>query len=261
MTTKEHPIEDFISCRTGGVVYLLECPCWIQYIGRTKRELWRRLREHVQNIKKGFVKHSLSRHYAEFHNEDPFEWRPFWFVALKNINPIGEETKWLKLASLSQNGYMKYGLWVLWVITLNSTSTVLFWIIFHFLLFFILLYSPPLCSYMLLPCWFFLCYFFFFYAITTRLYPIWFPVLTSFVCVVCFYFLTFTYSVEFFIIITIYPQDGNIGELERVSLLMITFHLWDSIFLPLDVICLLGFKVFLDESPPDGAVLWRFYIG
>lgn len=67
--------------------------------------------------------------------------------------------------------------------------------------------------------------FFFFYAITTRLYPIWFPVLTSFVCVVCFYFLTFTYSVEFFIIITIYPQDGNIGELERVSLLMITFHL------------------------------------
>lgn len=73
VTTKEHPIEDFISCRTGGVVYLLECPCWIQYIGRTKRELWRRLREHVQNIKKGFVKHSLSRHYAEFHNEDPFE--------------------------------------------------------------------------------------------------------------------------------------------------------------------------------------------
>lgn len=39
VTTKEYPIEDFISCQTEGVVYLLECPCRIQYIGRTKSEL------------------------------------------------------------------------------------------------------------------------------------------------------------------------------------------------------------------------------
>lgn len=56
VTIKEYVIEDLISCRTEGLVYLLECPCQIQYIGRTKRELWKRLREHVQNIKKWLCK-------------------------------------------------------------------------------------------------------------------------------------------------------------------------------------------------------------
>lgn len=49
VTSREYEI--FISCRTEGVVYLLECPCQIQYVGRFKRELWKRLREHTQNIK------------------------------------------------------------------------------------------------------------------------------------------------------------------------------------------------------------------
>lgn len=39
VTSREYQIKDFISCRTEGVVYLLECPCRIQYVGRTKRQL------------------------------------------------------------------------------------------------------------------------------------------------------------------------------------------------------------------------------
>lgn len=51
VTGREYFIEDCISCRTEGVVYLLEYPCCIQYIERTKRELWKRLRtKHKKRI-------------------------------------------------------------------------------------------------------------------------------------------------------------------------------------------------------------------
>lgn len=52
VTQREYEIKDFISCRTEGVVYDLQCSCSLQYIGRTKRPMWKRIREHIQNIKK-----------------------------------------------------------------------------------------------------------------------------------------------------------------------------------------------------------------
>lgn len=103
VTNKDYDIEDFITCKTEGVVYLMECPCKIQYIGRTKRELWKRLREHVQNIKKGFDKHSLSRHYAKYHKKDPSslkicaieKYKPHWRGDNKIIRISQAESRWI----------------------------------------------------------------------------------------------------------------------------------------------------------------------
>lgn len=64
-------LQPFITCSTEGVVYLLQCPCGLQYVGRTKRSLSVRLNEHVTNILTGFLKHPVSRHYLEVHNRNP----------------------------------------------------------------------------------------------------------------------------------------------------------------------------------------------
>ena len=70
-TRKEHPIKPFITCETTGVVYLIQCPCGLQYVGRTKRPLRVRLNEHITNILNGYDKHSVSKHYLLKHNRDP----------------------------------------------------------------------------------------------------------------------------------------------------------------------------------------------
>ena len=70
-TGKEHCIKPFITCGTTGVVYLLQCPCGLQYVGRTKRPLRVRLNEHITNILTGFKNHSVSKHYLLKHNKDP----------------------------------------------------------------------------------------------------------------------------------------------------------------------------------------------
>lgn len=71
ITGKEYEVKSFITCQSKGVVYLIQCPCGLQYIGRTVRTLAVRIREHVYNIKKGIVTHNLSAHYKAVHNSNP----------------------------------------------------------------------------------------------------------------------------------------------------------------------------------------------
>lgn len=52
-------------------VYMLQCPCGPQYVGQTTRALNFRLNEHIANIRKGYPKHKVSRHYDLVHNRDP----------------------------------------------------------------------------------------------------------------------------------------------------------------------------------------------
>lgn len=70
-TLAEFEIKPFITCSTKGVVYLLQCPCGLQYVGRTKCPLSVRLNEHVTNIKNGFLKHPVATHCLEVHNKNP----------------------------------------------------------------------------------------------------------------------------------------------------------------------------------------------
>ena len=85
-TNKTFEVEPFITCSTKGVIYLIQCPCGLQYIGRTKRALSVRLNEHIAKIRAGFDKHSVSRHFDLKHNRDPSntlfvgidKYRPHW---------------------------------------------------------------------------------------------------------------------------------------------------------------------------------------
>lgn len=70
-TTQRYKIRSFITCKTTHAVYLIQCPCGLQYVGRTSRSLAIRWREHIYNVKKGVLTHSLSAHYAEKHHSDP----------------------------------------------------------------------------------------------------------------------------------------------------------------------------------------------
>lgn len=117
-TNKLYNIESFITCSTECVVYMIQCPCSKQYIGRTKRALQVRLSEHIGNIKRGFSKHNLSRHYAKYHNK---QLKGTLFVALDRLQPHWRgvnkvraisrcETKWIFL----MKSYVPLGLNVDW---------------------------------------------------------------------------------------------------------------------------------------------------
>ncbi|OCT82417.1 hypothetical protein XELAEV_18024947mg, partial [Xenopus laevis] len=44
---KHHNIEHFINCKTQGVIYIMQCGCGLEYVGKTIREFRRRIMEHV----------------------------------------------------------------------------------------------------------------------------------------------------------------------------------------------------------------------
>lgn len=51
-TDREYTIRDFINCRSIGVIHQATFPNPKDYIGKTKRELWRRIGEHLGNIRR-----------------------------------------------------------------------------------------------------------------------------------------------------------------------------------------------------------------
>lgn len=71
VTNKLYQIKELITCSTSGVVYILECECGLQYVGRTSRPLHVRIGKHVSNIKKGLVTHNVSKHFRLFHDRNP----------------------------------------------------------------------------------------------------------------------------------------------------------------------------------------------
>lgn len=70
VTSKRYEIDEFITCGTIGVICLLICPCGLQYVGRTTQALKVRINEHLTNICKGFIGHSVSRHIRECYGRD-----------------------------------------------------------------------------------------------------------------------------------------------------------------------------------------------
>lgn len=70
-TSKSNTIRPFIMCTTTYVVYMLQWPFGLQYVGRTTQASSVRCNEHIYNINRGFKHHSVSRHYGLVHNKDP----------------------------------------------------------------------------------------------------------------------------------------------------------------------------------------------
>ena len=112
-TGETHVIRDFIGCHTEAVVYVLQCSCNLQYVGRTKRALKVRISEHVENIINGFPKHSVSRHFDQIHNRDPSQlqfwgidkFNPSWRGSHKVRTISQKESQWIhKMRTLTLGG-------------------------------------------------------------------------------------------------------------------------------------------------------------
>lgn len=71
VTNNSFYIKNTLDCSSSFVIYLLECPCHLQYIGRTTMPLRTRMNKHRHNVNNGFINHSVSRH-ALFKHEKNF---------------------------------------------------------------------------------------------------------------------------------------------------------------------------------------------
>lgn len=58
------PVKFHLTCSSSCVIYLIECKCGTQYVGRTIQQLSRRLNKHRGNVKNKFLLQSVSRHCA-----------------------------------------------------------------------------------------------------------------------------------------------------------------------------------------------------
>lgn len=83
-TSQNYQIKHFKTCNTVGVVYMLECDCGLQYIGRTSRPMGVRIAEHVNNIKRGLITHNVSKHFRICHDRNP---RCLKFEGIEKVNP------------------------------------------------------------------------------------------------------------------------------------------------------------------------------
>lgn len=68
---RTYKIRDFITCRTKAVVYMLECPFGIQYMGHISRSVQLRIHKYLSNIKTCKIEHSVTKHFRYVHKRDP----------------------------------------------------------------------------------------------------------------------------------------------------------------------------------------------
>lgn len=108
------PIKFHLTCQSQFVIYLIECVCGQQYIGRTIQKLHLRLNKHRSNIKKGFIQHGVSRHIHNLHPgiENPIKITPIDHIPSEIPNRFerlkNKETFWIyKLQTLNPKGLNK----------------------------------------------------------------------------------------------------------------------------------------------------------
>lgn len=105
-TGKIFPIKQRLNCGATNIIYVINCTCGIQYVGKTSQTLRMRINNHQYNIVNGYVKHSVSRHAGISRFEDfqviPIEGLPancrnlaktlsrremFWIYQLNTLSP------------------------------------------------------------------------------------------------------------------------------------------------------------------------------
>lgn len=57
-----------VSCHTTGVIYLLSCPCGSYYVGKTRRSIATRIKEHITAATSGYFRTIIGRHFALEHH-------------------------------------------------------------------------------------------------------------------------------------------------------------------------------------------------
>lgn len=118
VTSHIYHMKQFATCSSQYIVYLLTCPCHKQYVGRTVRTFTIRFNEHIAGIKGGKDKHTVPRHYLQYHNKNPsgtlfqvidrfvLHWRgesrlrgvsrleKYWIHKLGSYSPYGLNVEW-----------------------------------------------------------------------------------------------------------------------------------------------------------------------
>ncbi|OCT72009.1 hypothetical protein XELAEV_18034990mg [Xenopus laevis] len=113
--TNGHSRIHFINCKTVEAIYIMKCQCGKEYVGKTQREFWRRILEHV-----GDVRHkrntSVANHINELHNGNMKVMKFTAVEHIKSTTRIGgiakkllqSEAKWIYWQNnKSPNGLMK----------------------------------------------------------------------------------------------------------------------------------------------------------
>lgn len=92
-TSRSYDIDTLITCTSLNVVYMLISQYGLQYVGCTIRAVNVRINDHEANIKRGFPKHSVLRHYLECHEKNS---AGTTFVAIDRFTPHwrGSSVKW-----------------------------------------------------------------------------------------------------------------------------------------------------------------------
>ncbi|XP_041440270.1 uncharacterized protein LOC121400667 [Xenopus laevis] len=109
-------LNDYATCESKGVIYMLKCPCGLVYVGQTIRNVKTRIKEHkgdIRNYKPGSqTDTTVARHFNEAkHSHGQLKW-----VVLEVVQPLSRggnfkqkmlqrEAKWIsKLNSLAPVG-------------------------------------------------------------------------------------------------------------------------------------------------------------
>lgn len=69
-TNESFNIEHKLNCGPSNLIYVINCTCGLQYVGKTSQTLRMRMNNHRFNILNGYNKHSVSRHASIHHNCD-----------------------------------------------------------------------------------------------------------------------------------------------------------------------------------------------
>lgn len=100
-----------LNCQSQYVIYLIQCDCGLQYVGRTMQRLHCRMNKHRANIRNSFLLQSVSRHLTIHHKDTPnpfkvmpIDWIPpymsnrfeslrkleiYWMFQLQTLRPYG----------------------------------------------------------------------------------------------------------------------------------------------------------------------------
>lgn len=96
---QEFEIRHFISGRSTNVIYLLSCPCGLQYVGKTSRLLRFRINEYRSAINRADSKSPVARHFTELNHSV----NELSFCGIDMVLPMRRHTnlerKWLQTES------------------------------------------------------------------------------------------------------------------------------------------------------------------
>lgn len=131
------------NCQSVGSVYLMICSCGAFYVGKTKRPLFCRIRDHVSLISKHKMETSISRHVGLHHS---YNLKCIGFFSLEHLPPhergggidnklLQLETRWIYTLQATRSPHLNKGisykpfLWVIFLPPIGVKIAVCWWLV------------------------------------------------------------------------------------------------------------------------------------